>query len=253
MTGTGTDGGPTPNLIRSAPRTRLVCSGQRPYRLGLATVEAVPLLPCYFGAVFVPWPNRLPADTMNSAGRRPQLTVFGHRGGVAWGGVGWWGRGPGGRGGGGGGGVRGERLMHRLLWIAIPLALAGCGGSKSVPTLTVTCTGGVQLVGATSVPTTGLIAAAADGQTDGLGDVVNARPTISRFIQRWLGWGGTIGACVGPGSGEPGENRIDRCGATRHLQGRTAGTKRDERVRRGLPPPRSSPRAMCGGRSGAEA
>jgi hypothetical protein len=87
----------------------------------------VPLLPCYFGAEIVPWPNRLPADTMNS--------------------------------------VRGERLMHRLLWIAIPLALAGCGGSKSVPTLTVTCTGGVQLVGATSV--------------DVLGDVVNGRPTIS--------------------------------------------------------------------------
>jgi hypothetical protein len=55
--------------------------------------------------------------------------------------------------------------MQRLLWLAIPLALAGCGGSKSAPALTVTCTGGVQLVGATSV--------------DVLGDVVNGRPTIN--------------------------------------------------------------------------
>lgn len=55
--------------------------------------------------------------------------------------------------------------MHRLVWLLIPLALAGCGGSKSAPTLTVTCTGGVQLVGATSL--------------DVLGDVVNGRPTIN--------------------------------------------------------------------------
>jgi hypothetical protein len=54
--------------------------------------------------------------------------------------------------------------MHRLLWLAIPLLLAGCGGSKSAPTLTVTCTGGIQLVGAASV--------------DVLGDVVNGRPTL---------------------------------------------------------------------------
>jgi hypothetical protein len=120
----------TTNLIRTAPRTRLVWSSQRPYRHAAATVETLPLLylqPWYFGAEIVPWPNRLPADTMNFA--------------------------------------CGERLMHRLLWIAIPLALAGCGGSKSATTLTVTCTGGVQLVGATSVNV--------------LGDVVNGRPTIS--------------------------------------------------------------------------
>jgi hypothetical protein len=54
--------------------------------------------------------------------------------------------------------------MHRLLCLAIPLLLAGCGGSKSAATLTVTCTGGIQLVGATSL--------------DVLGDVVNGRPTI---------------------------------------------------------------------------
>lgn len=54
--------------------------------------------------------------------------------------------------------------MPRLLWLAIPLLLAGCGGSKSAPTLTVTCTGGIQLVGATSL--------------DVMGDVVNGRPTM---------------------------------------------------------------------------
>lgn len=54
--------------------------------------------------------------------------------------------------------------MPRLLWLAIPLLLAGCGGSKSAPTLTVTCTGGIQLVGATSLSV--------------LGDVVNGRPTM---------------------------------------------------------------------------
>jgi hypothetical protein len=55
--------------------------------------------------------------------------------------------------------------MHRLVWLAIALALAGCGGSKSAGTLTVTCTGGVQLVGATSL--------------DVLGDLVNGRPTLN--------------------------------------------------------------------------
>jgi hypothetical protein len=54
--------------------------------------------------------------------------------------------------------------MHRLLWLAIPLALAGCGGRKSAPTLTVVCTGGIQLVGAASLNV--------------LGDVVNGRPTM---------------------------------------------------------------------------
>jgi hypothetical protein len=55
--------------------------------------------------------------------------------------------------------------MHRLIWLAIALSLAGCGGGKSAATLTVSCTGGVQLVGATSL--------------DVLGDVTNGRPTMS--------------------------------------------------------------------------
>ena len=57
------------------------------------------------------------------------------------------------------------RLILPPIWLAIALSLTGCGGSKSAPTLTVTCTGGVQLVGATSL--------------DVLGDVVNGRPTIN--------------------------------------------------------------------------
>lgn len=55
--------------------------------------------------------------------------------------------------------------MHRLVWFLIPLALAGCGGSSSSPTLSVTCPGGSQLYGATSI--------------DVLGDVVNGRPTMT--------------------------------------------------------------------------
>jgi hypothetical protein len=55
--------------------------------------------------------------------------------------------------------------MHRLAWLAIPLSLAACGGSKSAPTLTVTCTGGIQLVGAASV--------------DVPGDMANGRPTMN--------------------------------------------------------------------------
>ena len=55
--------------------------------------------------------------------------------------------------------------MHRLAWLAIPLLLAACGGSKSTPALSVVCSGGVQLAGAASI--------------DVLGDVVNGRPTLS--------------------------------------------------------------------------
>jgi hypothetical protein len=55
--------------------------------------------------------------------------------------------------------------MRRLAWLALPLLLAGCGGSKSVPTLSVVCSGGVSLVGATRI--------------DVLGDVVNGRPTMN--------------------------------------------------------------------------
>lgn len=55
--------------------------------------------------------------------------------------------------------------MHRLVWLLIPLSLAGCGGKTAAPTLTVTCTGGTQLFGAASI--------------DVLGDVVNGRPTMT--------------------------------------------------------------------------
>jgi hypothetical protein len=55
--------------------------------------------------------------------------------------------------------------MRRLAWLVIPLLLAGCGGGKPSVTLSVVCTGGVQVVGATSI--------------DVLGDVVNGRPTMN--------------------------------------------------------------------------
>jgi hypothetical protein len=56
--------------------------------------------------------------------------------------------------------------MYRLAWLAIPLSLAACGGGKSSePALSVVCTGGVQLAGATSI--------------DVLGDVQNGRPTMT--------------------------------------------------------------------------
>ena len=55
--------------------------------------------------------------------------------------------------------------MHRLAWLLIPLPLAACGGQSGAPTLTVTCPGGSQLYGATSI--------------DVLGDVVNGRPTMT--------------------------------------------------------------------------
>ena len=55
--------------------------------------------------------------------------------------------------------------MHRLGWLLIPLSLAACGGQSSVPKLSVTCPGGSQLYGATSI--------------DVLGDLVNGRPTMT--------------------------------------------------------------------------
>jgi hypothetical protein len=58
-----------------------------------------------------------------------------------------------------------EAPMRRLALLALPLSLAACGGGKpSVPALSVVCTGGVQLAGATSI--------------DVLGDDVNGRPTM---------------------------------------------------------------------------
>ena len=54
--------------------------------------------------------------------------------------------------------------MSRLVWLVIPLSLAACGGGKSSGTLSITCTGGTQVIGAASI--------------DVLGDVVNGRPTM---------------------------------------------------------------------------
>jgi hypothetical protein len=57
--------------------------------------------------------------------------------------------------------------MYRLAWLAIPLSLAACGGSKTAPALSVTCdgAGGAQLNGAASI--------------DVLGDEVNGHPTMN--------------------------------------------------------------------------
>jgi hypothetical protein len=56
-------------------------------------------------------------------------------------------------------------VWHRLVWLAIPISLAACGGGKSAGTLTVTCDGGTQLYGAVSV--------------DVLGDVADGRPILN--------------------------------------------------------------------------
>jgi hypothetical protein len=55
--------------------------------------------------------------------------------------------------------------MHRLAWLLIALSLAACGGSKSGPTLSVSCDGGTELFGATSI--------------DVAGDTVDGRPTMT--------------------------------------------------------------------------
>jgi hypothetical protein len=55
--------------------------------------------------------------------------------------------------------------MRRAIWMVLAVPLAGCGGgSKSSATISVTCTGGMQLVGAESV--------------DVLGDLSNGRPVM---------------------------------------------------------------------------
>ena len=41
--------------------------------------------------------------------------------------------------------------MHRVAWLVVPLLLAGCGGGKPAGTLSVACTGDIQLLGATSI------------------------------------------------------------------------------------------------------
>ena len=54
--------------------------------------------------------------------------------------------------------------MRRLIWLVLASSLAGCGGDKGTTTITVTCSSGTELVGATSV--------------DVLGDLANGRPTM---------------------------------------------------------------------------
>lgn len=60
---------------------------------------------------------------------------------------------------------RGGNAMRRLIWLALVSSLAGCGGDKPATTLSVTCTGGTQLVGAASI--------------DVLGDLANGLPTMN--------------------------------------------------------------------------
>ena len=54
--------------------------------------------------------------------------------------------------------------MRRLIWLVLVPSLASCGGSKSAATISVTCGGGTQLVGAASV--------------DVLGDLTNGQPVL---------------------------------------------------------------------------
>jgi len=55
--------------------------------------------------------------------------------------------------------------MRRLAWLLVPLSLTACGGQSSAPKLSVTCPGGSQLYGVTSIEV--------------LGDLVNGRPTMT--------------------------------------------------------------------------
>ena len=54
--------------------------------------------------------------------------------------------------------------MRHLVCMTLVLSLAGCGGGKSPGTLSITCAGGTQLVGAASI--------------DVLGDLADGRPRI---------------------------------------------------------------------------
>jgi hypothetical protein len=68
--------------------------------------------------------------------------------------------------------------MARLIWILPVLLLAACGHGKPSTTLTVTCTKGTELVGATSI--------------DVLGDVTDGRPTMTYPDPVHSGQTGTI-------------------------------------------------------------
>jgi hypothetical protein len=52
-----------------------------------------------------------------------------------------------------------------LIWLCLPVAVAGCGGDKPAATISVSCGGTVALAGARSV--------------DVLGDPVNGKTTLS--------------------------------------------------------------------------
>ena len=60
--------------------------------------------------------------------------------------------------------LAGSKLVRCLVCMTLVLSLAGCGGGKSVGSLSITCTGGTQLVGAASI--------------DVLGDLSDGRPRI---------------------------------------------------------------------------
>jgi hypothetical protein len=55
--------------------------------------------------------------------------------------------------------------MLRLAWLVLLLPIAACGGGQSPATLSISCAGGIKLVGAAS--------------TDVAGNVAGGRPTIS--------------------------------------------------------------------------
>ena len=60
--------------------------------------------------------------------------------------------------------LAGSRLVRHLLCMLLVLSLAGCGGGKSSGSLSITCAGGTQLVGAASI--------------DVLGDLSDGRPKL---------------------------------------------------------------------------
>jgi hypothetical protein len=55
--------------------------------------------------------------------------------------------------------------MRRLAWLCLPLLLAGCGGKKSAPPVSVTCSNGVSVYGVEAVHLSG--------------DLVNGRPVLT--------------------------------------------------------------------------
>jgi hypothetical protein len=60
--------------------------------------------------------------------------------------------------------LAGSRLVRHLVCMTLVLSLSGCGGGKSPGSLSITCAGGTQLVGAVSIEV--------------LGDLSDGRPKI---------------------------------------------------------------------------